>query len=169
MYSYYICCFPNIVHSVIPPAVTTCPGSYAFVYGGCYLITTLAATWIDTAIACQQQGGNLATITSEAQNRWVYEYFRTEGKTSNSIWIGLNDISKEGNYQWIDGSGNASSFSYWQSGQPDNYGGGQNCIILWAGYLGKWGDIECASLFQGLCKWDENHTNATEGQLLFTY
>ena len=128
-----------------------------YIYGACYQLSASVGTFTDSVKNCHASGASLATLNSQAEVRWVYEYFRTEGKTGNSIWIGLNDISKEGNYQWIDGSGNDSSFSYWQSGQPDNYGGAQNCIILWAGYVGKWGDIECASLFQGLCKWKQNH------------
>ena len=146
------------------PTLVVCPVNFAYINGNCYQITEMVYTWIDAVSACQDQGAYLATLHSQAEVRWVYEYFRTEGKTSNSIWIGLNDIAKEGNYQWIDGRGNYSSFSYWISGEPNNSGGDQNCVVLWAGYLGKWGDIACANVFPALCKWNASITVAPEGK-----
>ena len=125
-------------------------------------------TWVDSTLACQNKGAYLATLHSQVENRWVYEYFRSKGQTGSSIWIGLNDISKEGNYQWIDGSGGIASYSNWISGEPNNNGGAQNCMVLWSGYLGLWGDIECWNTFPALCKWNNSTASSNQGmQLLF--
>ena len=147
----------------MPPNNVTCVESFHYINGGCYQLTNTPSTWIEAVSLCQQQGGNLITIHSLAQNRWVYEYFRMEGRTSGSLWIGLNDISKEGSYQWVDGSGGIASYSNWISGEPNNAGSAQNCMVLWSGYLGLWGDIECWNTFPALCKWNNTITSSVQG------
>ena len=127
-------------------------------------MTINAYNWLDAVLTCQQQGAYLATFHSQVENRWVYEYFRSKGQTGSSIWIGLNDISKEGNYQWIDGSGGIASYSNWISGEPNNANGAQNCMVLWSGYQGKWGDIECGNQYVAMCKWNGTISNPIEGK-----
>ena len=117
-------------------------------------------TWQDAVSVCYQQGAHLATITSYAQNRWVYEYFRTEGLMGGSQWIGLNDISTDGKYQWVDG--NASYYRNWFTNQPNNNGGSQNCVIMWQGYLGQWGAINCGNAYPAVCEWNATVTPNSE-------
>ena len=134
----------------------TCPESFSYIFGGCYQLSLASYTWFDAASYCQNQGASLVTVTSLAQNRWVYEYYRTLGQTGNSIWLGGTDISKEGTFQWIDGS-DTSHFHYWAANQPDNNGGAENCLCWWAGYNGQWNDNSCGNAYKALCKW----TNTT--------
>ena len=141
-------------HVAVSSPTIVCPEGYAYTAGGCYLKTTETYTWMDAAIACHDLGGTLATISSQAENRWVFEHLRSEGETGSSIWIGINDISSIGTYQWIDG--NTSTFRNWISGQPNNAGGAQNCGVLWQGYQGQWGVVDCSSSFSALCKWEQN-------------
>ena len=114
-------------------------------------MTTAATTWQNTVIACQHLGAELVILTSLAQNRWVYEYFRSKGLVGNSIWIGLNDIAVEGSYRWLDGT-NISHFHNWAPNQPDNAGNNENCDVLLAGNNGQWNDYPCANGYVGLCE-----------------
>ena len=126
-------------------------------------MTVNSYSWFDAVQACQQNGAYLATITSTAQNRWLFEYYRGLGQTGGSIWLGGNDITKEGTFQWIDGSGNTSHFHYWAANQPDNSGGAENCLSWWAGYNGQWDDYPCGNVYKGLCKWSNTTVVTPKG------
>lgn len=130
-----------------------CPAGYAYILGSCYWLTDFPMMWMDAAVACAEQNGSLASFTSEEQNRWVYEYFASFGWSSYDLWIGLNDISQEGTMEWIDSSGNDSAFSYWYSGQPDNSGGQENCVVFWNSRYGKWNDYLCSNTYPGICRY----------------
>jgi KRAB domain-containing zinc finger protein len=113
----------------------------------------LAQNWFDSAIACQQQGGFLATISSQKENVLVFQFLASVGY-EDSVWIGLNDIVVLVEYHWIDKS--ASSFRYWYSGQPDNYGGNQRCTrIMPSMYSRYWDDFYCELKLAALCKFNE--------------
>ena len=126
-------------------------------------MTSVAATWSSAVATCEMQHAYLATMTSIAQNRWLFEYFRSQALTSVDIWIGANDISKEGTFQWIDGSGNTSHFHYWSASQPDNSGGNENCMVWRLGYNGQWNDIYCGNSFTALCKWNPTKVVVPQG------
>lgn len=98
-------------------------------------------SWQDAEASCVSKGGHLATITSKADNDAAYA--QLNGKTN--VWIGLNDIAKEGEYKWA--SGVPFGESFWVPGQPNGEGIPANdCVIMNhdnppAGSL--WHDIEC--------------------------
>lgn len=61
------------------------------------------------------------------------------------VWIGLNDIQIEGQWNWV--SDNTSiSTSYWQSTEP-NGGRAENCVNYCKKMCGKnaygWNDLHC--------------------------
>lgn len=41
------------------------------------------------------------------------------------VWIGFNDQRVESQFEWSDGA--TKSFTKWNSGEPNNYGGGEDC------------------------------------------
>ena len=120
-------------------------------------------SWTDAVVECNDEGSVLSTLKTVPENRWVYEYFRSKGQTNTGIWIGMSDVSKEGDFQWVDGSGNVSAFSYWATGQPDNSGGVENCGSIWLNNQGKWNDAPCATSYPGLCKWTNGVVSVPEG------
>ncbi|GFO21669.1 mannose c-type lectin receptor [Plakobranchus ocellatus] len=54
--------------------------------------------WQDARATCQQKGGDLATILDATTNAFV-DYLRTLND-HGTCWIGLNDLSKEGEFRW---------------------------------------------------------------------
>lgn len=126
----------------------TCPDGFFYVRGGCYQLTHGSANWFDSQYSCQLYDANLTTFNSEADIRWVFEYLKAHGKQQN-LWIGLSDISIEGNYVWIDSAQSNASFSYWATNEPS--GGSTNCIIQSSSY-GFWDDTDCGNSYYGLCK-----------------
>ena len=138
----------------------TCPDSYVYVYGSCYLLTTVAHTWFDAENACNQQGGELATLTSAAQDRWIYQYFSAQAVSSissSNVWMGYNQVLQTGAFQWL--SGDPSTFTYWSS-STNAY---QDCALLAAGQQGTWGLDYCYSNYRALCQWNESRSFADEG------
>lgn len=65
--------------------------------------------WQEAYTACQDQGGNLLKIQSEAENRAVYEFLKERawgkgevhtGFSYSYVWLAGNDLDKEGTFLW---------------------------------------------------------------------
>jgi cysteine-rich repeat protein len=86
--------------------------------GNCLLAFTNLATWSGAEVGCLGPGGHLLTTSSELENLVadsMVDYF----------WIGFTDAGHEGRFTWS--SGEAAGYAAWDSGQPDNHNGLQNC------------------------------------------
>jgi C-type mannose receptor len=55
----------------------------------------------------------------------------------------------DGRFQWQDGSN--LSFTNWNNGEPNNYGGVEKCVELFV-ESGKWNDMDCKYLRPSICK-----------------
>ena len=54
------------------------------------------------------------------------------------VWIGFNDLSVEGTFEWTDGS--PSSYSNWAGGEPNDFGFDEDATVLnWSGQA--WNDL----------------------------
>ena len=104
-----------------------------------YFTSTAGIDWADARLQCVSQGYDIATIKSSEDNTLVYNTV-TSGIT---CWIGIHDINIEGTFVWADGSSN--SYRNWDTGQPDNYVGYQDCGVMWA--QGYWDDAGCAATY----------------------
>jgi len=57
------------------------------------------------------------------------------------LWIGFNDIAKEGSFVWS--SGEKVTFKAWASGEPNNVNGNEDFVTIYPGNhpsAGKWND-----------------------------
>ena len=67
-------------------------------------------------------------------------------------WMGGNDIDEEGTWKWTDGS--PFEFTYWNSGQPNNSGGDEDCMHAWGIERERgetWNDETCSDSLTYLC------------------
>ena len=69
----------------------------------------------------------------------------TGGQTT---WLGGNDQTVEGSFQWVDGS--AWDWTNWHSGEP-NQAGNEDCVEMGARGEGEWNDRNCANTFPFIC------------------
>ena len=102
-----------------------------------------AKTWHEAEDICKEEGGHLAMIKTQATHDYVTNTW------NNDFWIGISDTSKEGNYQFVDGS--PVKTAYWAPKQPDNFGNKEDCIH----YVLKkdvWNDNVCGARKNFLCQ-----------------
>ena len=113
------------------------------------------STWTDAQTTAQALGGNLVTIDDSAEQDWVYTHFATTGGVGRNIWIGYYDPTQDtlagpahaANFVWIDGS--TSSFTNWNTGEPNNFNHSQFWAYIMAphwGTNGMWDDNEGTGL-----------------------
>lgn len=57
--------------------------------------------WPDAQMACQKFGAHLASVRSKKDNKRLLE---VTNKTKEPVWIGGNDLLKDGEWKWTDGT-----------------------------------------------------------------
>ena len=67
--------------------------------------------------------------------------------SSRNLWIGLNDIEKEGEYRWHDGS--LVTWTSWMANQPNNLHGNQQCVNIEDRVIN---DIDCNLEINFICE-----------------
>jgi len=86
-------------------------------------------------------GAHLTTVNDAAENAWIVSQFRDwDGDNStNGVLIGLNDVALEGTFVWVDGD--PSMYRNWNSGEPNDYGSGEDFVSMLRTTNGLWNDI----------------------------
>ena len=102
--------------------------------GHSYYRSTGSMTWTDARQACINMGGHLVTVTTAAENNFIFNLWP-------SGWIGLTDEVVEGQWRWV--TGEAYSWSNWNGGEPNN-SNNEDYIQFVGG--GKWNDLPNTSL-----------------------
>ena len=96
-----------------------------------------------TALAlCSAFGGQLVRIDDEQENAAVLALI------DRSAWIGLDDRAVEGEFVWLDGE--LPSYTAWGSGEPNDYGSGEDCVELRTS--GLWNDAGCGNALAFVCE-----------------
>ena len=102
--------------------------------GHSYYRSTGSMTWTSAKQACINMGGHLVTITSAAENNFVFN-------TWPSGWIGFTDESVEGQWRWV--TGESVTYTNWNGGEPNNAGNEDYAQFVSGG---KWNDLPNISL-----------------------
>jgi len=69
----------------------------------------------------------------------------------NTFWIGGSDRQKEGTFVW-EKTGKQLVFADWQTGEPNNCCGGQDCMWIDDRYKFKWDDGFCDRQANFICQ-----------------
>lgn len=111
-----------------PPEYELFPGV------GYYKFHTTPKTWDEARRICQQEGGYLVVINSEAESKVMQNFLdgarNIKGANHNDYaFVGFHDRFVEGEYLTVFGKPLSSTgFARWASlQQPDNAGGNENC------------------------------------------
>ncbi|MEY2805727.1 MAG: hypothetical protein RIR65_144, partial [Planctomycetota bacterium] len=86
------------------------------------------SSWSAAQARAVQLGGNLVTINDQAEQDFLLANLHTFGGVTRDLWTGFNDVAAEGQFTWV--SGEASSFTLWDLGEPNNAGAGEDYANL---------------------------------------
>ncbi|MBA3454616.1 MAG: C-type lectin domain-containing protein [Deltaproteobacteria bacterium] len=113
--------------------------------GQCYEVYRMQALdWPAARVACRTAGGDLATISTVAENNLISSVVGAGGL----YFIGGS--IQEGAWAWS--SGEPMTFTHWGTGKPDSGrdndpGTGtypaETCLVLDANMAGRWNDFPC--------------------------
>lgn len=114
--------FHALLFHVLPVALilTACASAATVTFatnGHSYEALDTRLSWADAQAEAVLRGGHLVTITSAAEQAFVVANFGGVRR-----FIGLNDISTEGTFEWV--TGEAFSYSNWFGGEPNNSNNG---------------------------------------------
>ncbi len=89
--------------------------------------------WYDAQQKAIKEGAHLVSINNEEEQFWIEAIFR-----SHSFWIGLNDVEKEGVWQWD--SGEPVSYTNWTTFNPfpDNLPDTEKDFVAMTFFEGGW-------------------------------
>ncbi|XP_077297689.1 macrophage mannose receptor 1-like isoform X2 [Arctopsyche grandis] len=117
-------------------------------------------TWPEARTMCREEGSQLAVIESMNEKDLLLKMF-TDAKTVGNIpadsqgYLGYHDIFKEGSFFTVEGKDmTPSEYVKWGSGQPDNSGGQENCVSMFA--TGEINDLSCLSKQPYFCQISAN-------------
>ncbi|KAM7392700.1 hypothetical protein PAMA_007697 [Pampus argenteus] len=141
-------CYMKKSSSIDPvPTQSSCPAGYISWYLNCYKLVEEPATWDAAQTACQQEGGNLASIDMSYDQAFVAGVV-IQGKAD--AWIGLRR-KDDGSYTWTDGW--PVFFTQWGPGEPSNIKD-EGCVSMHASraFHGTWNDTKCDQAKPYICK-----------------
>ncbi|XP_077993133.1 macrophage mannose receptor 1-like [Glandiceps talaboti] len=106
--------------------------------------------WVTAEETCRKSGGHLLSIKDDKEQ--IFINARMYGLTSPIFWIGANDRTLEGGWEWSDGT----PFAYlnWNVGEPNDYFDGyvgEDCVEVIVG-SGLWNDNSCDKYVEYICE-----------------
>ncbi len=137
--------------------LATGAGATVYEFNGHYYEPVLVpegVTWSEAVDVATRCNGYLATITSQAEDEFVYSLIDEPAywwQTYGGPWLGGTDFGHEGTWTWVTGE-SWTYTNWWPSGQPDNAGGTEHYLQYHGGplnvgdpygYLGqrRWNDV----------------------------
>ena len=100
-------------------------------------------TWHDAKDYCENLGGYLATINSQAEDDFVYDNLGAFSP-HEYVWLGATDEAQEGTWKWV--TGESWNFTNWDSGEPNNCSGIEHYLVYFTPNFhgnrpGLWNDL----------------------------
>ncbi|XP_013396998.1 C-type mannose receptor 2 [Lingula anatina] len=127
-----------------------CPAGWLYcgVTGMCYQFNSrenVKKTWSAALEDCEQKGANLLSYQSMAEKYWVLSKMK-----SSAFWCGLNDLQTDGKWIWSDDTPYDAKIVNWAPGEPNNWGGNEDCAIVIGN--AQMNDLSCEWKLPYICK-----------------
>jgi len=81
--------------------------------GSAYYFSQNSEKWVDAKVTCENNGGHLVTISSQAEQDFIFNNIDV------AILIGINDEDNNNSLEWV--TGESISYTNWKVGQPNTF------------------------------------------------
>ncbi|XP_043999660.1 secretory phospholipase A2 receptor isoform X2 [Gambusia affinis] len=115
-------------------------------------------TWSQALSTCLAQGGNLLSITSLAEHRYIQDRLANVGAM---VWIGLNHLKDGYGWKWSDGAP-LSLVNFTTALAAGPLETNMPCGVYNSAYGGQWQSLSCESALPYICKKTPNNTGIVE-------
>ncbi|XP_072544233.1 macrophage mannose receptor 1-like [Salminus brasiliensis] len=105
-----------------------------------------ALTWYQARKSCQQQGGDLLSITELHEQTFISGLTQ---KTGPVLWTGLNSLDTSSGWRWVNGQ--PLRYLKWLGGQPSSLPG-HSCGVLSQLYGSEWSTAVCSERHGYICQ-----------------
>jgi hypothetical protein len=142
--------FAGAIASAAPTQWTVSSGGNGHLYE--VIAAPSGINWSTAEAAAEARGGYLATITSSAENSFVYSLIGSSsvwgnvGSGTRGPWLGgyqpIGSAEPGGGWTWI--TGEAFSFQNWAAGEPNNNGAEDRIHFYGPGnnnFTNTWNDL----------------------------
>ncbi len=126
-----------------------CPGEAAWYDDHAYFFVVTAAAWPDAQAACAAWGYHLLDLRDAAESAWAWST-ADAADPDHRWWLGANDRAAEGTFVWEGAS--PSTYTDWRTGEPNDYGGNEDCAAFADDGAGQWVDRDCAEAVPYVCE-----------------
>jgi hypothetical protein len=120
--------------------------------GHFYAIINMQTSFASARAYCENFGGHLVYIESEAERLFIDDLRTKTGLYGYATWIGASDEANEGVWKWLNGKD--MSFTHWYSGEPNNGNGYEHYAHI-RGEDGLWNDAVDSSSMIFICEWEK--------------
>lgn len=140
----------------VEPDVVKCDSGWQSYGTNCYRLTPERKSWQEAKKTCVRNEGNLVSVHSLLELEFVTKQIKQDVE---ELWIGLNDIKHQMNFEWSDGT--VVTFTSWHPFEPNNFRDSmEDCVTIW-GPEGKWNDSPCNQTLPSICKKPGQATQGT--------
>lgn len=116
----------SIDSGIVIPDGLGCPVGYATLAGvpnRAYRRLGTLSSWQDQVTACQADGANVYLAVPDDAT----ELQAILTLASTDVWVGIDDVATENSFVTV--RGGAATFLPWAAAQPDDSGGGSDCVL----------------------------------------
>ncbi|MFN7144701.1 MAG: MopE-related protein, partial [Myxococcota bacterium] len=114
-----------------------------------FLFCTTPLTWTEAQAACASFGYHLADVEDASEEAWIWAAAESLG-AGTGWWHGGNDRAVEGTFGW-DGGADAT-WTHWRAGEPNDFGGAEDCAAFADDGGGAWNDKACTVAYPYVCE-----------------
>uniref|UniRef100_A0A8C9DNB1 Mannose-binding protein C n=1 Tax=Prolemur simus TaxID=1328070 RepID=A0A8C9DNB1_PROSS len=91
---------------------------------------------------CAELRATVAAPRNAEENRAIQDVAK------DIAFLGITDEATEGQFVYL--TGERLTYSNWKNGEPNDFGSGEDCVILLT--EGIWNDVSCKSSFLAVCE-----------------